>query len=264
MKKFLAILLSVIMLFTLGVAAFAEGETEEAPAEMPANIGKLEGKIVVSIDNTYIEPSQSYQIPIRIYADYLDKLPEEAETFYIGSNGIALLNDMDAKGYATITSIECTDAIPEENRIEIGFNEDVGDSYFTFSINKDQFSTLLSTPDEGVIIGYVNIETTDQVPEEYGVDFGNIGIFGGYDLSWMIDGAWGTAGYMDADGNFTEIALNGDSEDDIVFDTACFYHQPKTLTWQERLKDWAKQQALLFLGFFITVLSVLEEFLKQA
>ena len=32
MKKFLAILLSVIMLFTLGVAAFAEGETEEAPA----------------------------------------------------------------------------------------------------------------------------------------------------------------------------------------------------------------------------------------
>ena len=56
MKKFLAILLSVIMLFTLGVAAFAEGETEEAPAEMPANIGKLEGKIVISIDNTYIEP----------------------------------------------------------------------------------------------------------------------------------------------------------------------------------------------------------------
>ena len=87
MKKFLAILLSVIMLFTLGVAAFAEGENVNEG--MPKDTPKQAGKVVFSIQNTYIEPSKEYSLPIIMKSDYLEKVPENAETFYFGFSGIS-------------------------------------------------------------------------------------------------------------------------------------------------------------------------------
>ena len=266
MKKFLAILLSVIMLFTLGVAAFAEDDAEE-PKEMPANTGKQAEKIVLSLDNTYIEASTDYSIPIRLYADYLNQIPEDAEKIFIGAGGINLLGEM-STDYATRTAIRFSDAIPEENRIEASIDPDSFDGYFAFSIDKKDFNTMLSTSDEGIVVGYVDISVNDKLPTNYGYDFGQLGLFPQYDFSWTIGdqypNAYGSVGYVDGEGNFTAIETPGTPDDSVVFDTACFYHKPHVKTWKERLKDWAKAQGLLFIGFFITVLNVLEELLKKA
>lgn len=263
MKKFLAILLSVIMLFTLGVAAFAEGE--ETTPEMPKDTGKVEGKIVLSIENTYIEASNEYSIPIKLYADFLDKVPADAEKLYIGAAGIDLAGDMKTE-YATFKGMRFADGVSLE-KVECSYN-DVELGYFAFAIDKADFSTMLSTSDDGIVIGYIDIAVNDTLPTEYGVDFGQLYFDGTYDFGYTLGdqypSIYGSAGFMDAEGNFTAIDLTGSPDDDIVYDTACFYHAPHIPTWQERLKDWAKTQGLLFIGFFITVLNVLEELLKKA
>lgn len=262
MKKFLAILLSVIMIFSLGLVAFAEGD--ETTGEMPKDTGKEAGKIVLSIQNTYIEASKEYSIPITLYADYLDKVPADAEKLYIGAAGIDLAGDMKTT-YATLKDIRFADGVSLE-KVECSYN-DVELGYFAFAIDKSNFSTMLSTSDDGIVIGYIDIEVNDQLPTEYGIDFGQLYFDGSYDFSYTLGeqypSIYGSAGFMDADGNFTAIDLTGSPDDEIVFDTACFYHAPHIPTWKEKLSAWGKAQGHLFLSFFITILEVLDSLLTK-
>ncbi len=274
MKKFLAILLSVIMLFTLGVVAFAEGEAKPE-RDMPYDTEKEPGKVVFSIENTYIDASKEYSIPVTMKADYLDKLPADAEEFYFGFSGISFSTS--EKDVVVIKNIRFSDAIAEEDRCVVNQVdlENGMDGSFAFKIKKADFSKFFSTSDEGVVIAYIDIVTTEDLPEEYGKDFGRIVFFPYFDLYSEddegnpngavadINAAGYSAGYINSEGNFIGIFLDESPESEILFDTACFYHAPYVPTWKERLTTWAKGQGVIICGFFITVFSFLEEFLKK-
>ncbi|HAS37436.1 MAG TPA: hypothetical protein DCS04_02320 [Ruminococcaceae bacterium] len=262
MKKFLAILLSVIMLFSFGIIAFAEGE--ETTGDLPNNIGKKEGKIVLSIENTYIEASKEYSIPVRLYADYLSKVPADAEKLYIGAAGIDLAGDMKTE-YAELKEIRFADGVSLE-KVEASYDPTTL-GYMAFGIDKAHFNEYLSTSDEGIIIAYIDIVVNDNLPEEYGVDFGQLYFDGTYDLNYTLGEQYPeigqSAGFILADGTFSVIETPGSPDDDIVYDTACFYHTPYVPTWKERLTTWAKAQGHLFVSFFITILEVLDSFLTK-
>ncbi len=274
MKKFLAILLAVVTIFTLGIAAFA-ADGEKPERDMPYDREKEAGKIVFSIENTYIEPSKEYSIPVTMKADYLDKLPADAETFYFGFSGISFSTS--GKDIVAIKNIRFSDAIAEDDRCAVNQVdiENGMDGSFAFKIKKADFSKFFSTSDEGVVIAYIDIVTTEEVPEEYGKDFGNLVFFPYFDLYsedeegnpngvvTSIDASGYSAGYIDSEGNFIGIFLDESPESEVLFDTACFYHAPYVPTWKERLTTWAKAQGVLICGFFITVFSFLEEFLKK-
>lgn len=272
MKKFLAILLSVIMLFTLGVAAFAEGEADE-PTGMPADLAKQAGKIVFSVENTYIEASKEYSLPIVMKADYLNSVPEEAETFYFGFSGIYFATA--GKDVVTVKNIRFSDAIAEADRLVVNQKTDEMDGSFAFKINKADFAKFFSTSDDGIVIGYIDIATTENVPDDYDVNLGNINLQPYFELyteddegnpNGVIDNpdASGTSiGYTDAEGNFYGIYVFETPDDPIVFDYAKLYRAPRVPTWQEKLATWGKAQGHLFLSFFITILEVLDSFLTK-
>lgn len=273
MKKFLAILLSVIMLFTLGVAAFAEdGEVTEG---MPGDTPKQAGKVVFSIQNTYIEPSKEYSIPIIMKSDYLEKVPADAETFYFGFSAISFSTS--EKDIVEIKNIRFSDEIAADDQLAVNQVdiENGIDGSMAFKIKKADFNKFFSTSDEGIVIGYIDIATTEDVPEEYDKDFGRIVFFPYFDLysedeegnpnGCVADpNASGySVGYTDAEGNFTGIFVDESESAEIVFDTACFYHAPYVPTWQERLATWGKAQGHLLLNFFITILEVLDSLLTK-
>lgn len=274
MKKFLAILLSVIMLFTLGVAAFAE-DGEKPERDMPYDTAKQPGKVVFSIENTYIDAAKEYSIPITMKSDYLEKIPENAETFYFGFSGISFSTS--EKDIVEIKKIRFSDEIAADDQLAVNQVdlENGMDGSMAFKIKKADFNKFFSTSDEGIVIGYIDVVTTEDVPKEYGKDFGRIVFFPYFDLysedeegnpnGCVADpNASGcSVGYTDAEGNFTGIFLDESENDEIVLDTACFYHAPYVPTWKERLVTWAKGQGVIICGFFITVFSFLEELLKK-
>lgn len=273
MKKFLAILLSVIMLFTFAAVAFAEGE--EVNEGMPGDTPKQAGKVVFSIQNTYIEPSKEYSIPIIMKSDYLDKVPADAEAFYFGFSGINFSTS--EKDVVEVKNIRFSDEIAADDRLALNQVdiENGMDGSMAFRIKKADFNKFFSTTDEGIIIGYVDVATTEDVPEEYNKDFGTIVFFPYFDLysedeEGNPNGAVAdpnasgySVGYTDAEGNFTGIFLEGTETDEIVLDTACFYHAPYVPTWQERLATWGKAQGHLIVSFFITILEVLDSLLTK-
>lgn len=250
MKKFLAILLSVIMLFSLSIAVFAEGE--EAPAEMPDNWGKEAGKIVVSIDNTYIEAGNTYSIPVRVKADYAANASEGAKEFYLALSGINLSGA--ATQNAQITAIRVAD----------GFNAidtDVVEGYLAFSTTD---LSILSTSDEGVIVGYIDLTVDENLPVEYNKDLGGISAFAYYMFEDKFDNIYGSAGILNEDGSFDAIEYSESDEDSLLIDGASIFHAKKPYTWKDKLKDWAKVQGSTIIGFFITILSALKSLIDKA
>ena len=250
MKKFLAILLSVIMLFSLSIAVFAEGE--EVPAEMPDNWGKEAGKIVVSIDNTYIEAGNTYSIPVRVKADYAAKAADDAKEFYLALSGINLSGE--ATKNAQITAIRVAD----------GFNAidtDVVEGYLAFSTTD---LSILNTSDEGVIVGYIDLTVDENLPVEYNKDLGGISAFAYYLFEDKFDNISGSAGILNEDGSFDVIEYNESDEDSLLIDGASIFHAKKPYTWKDKLKDWAKGQGSTILGLFITVLTALKNIIEQA
>lgn len=269
MKKFLAILLSVVMLFSFAVVGFAADDdaddTETTVTELPANMGKLPGKIVFSLDNTYLEPSSTYTIPLRIYGDYT--VPENAETVYLGVGTIALEGEIGT--YADIKDIRFNSAI-DVTPIQCGYIEDDDATVLSFSVSKENFDTILSTSDEGVVIGYIDIETNGELPEEYGKEFGVLFMSNSYYFDYvefdedMEVTPFDAGGYIISDGEteeFVPFVLEGD-DIELVYDTAHFYHAPRVLTWQERLEQWAIGQALAILNFIGTINNALISLLK--
>lgn len=266
MKKFLAILLSVVMLFSFAVVGFAgddADDTETTVTELPANMGKIAGKIVFSLDNTYLDPSSTYSIPLRLYGDFT--APEDAETIYLGVANIGLEGDIG--NYAEVTGIRFNNEI-DVTQIQCGFDEEAADTVLSFSVSKENFDSVLSTSDEGIVIGYVDVVTTEELPEKYGVEYGVLFMSNDYYFEFLdvdgnganVDGnesaPYGAGGYVTTDGEFVAFETEGD---DIVvcYDTASFYHSPRVLTWQERLEQWAIEQALLILNFIGTINNVL-------
>lgn len=250
MKKFLAILLSVIMLFSLSIAVFAEGEEE--PAEMPDNWGKEAGKIVVSLDNTYIEAGNTYSIPVRVKADYAANAADDAKEFYLALSGINLSGE--ATKNAQITAIRVAD----------GFNAidtDVVEGYLAFSTTD---LSILSTSDEGVIVGYIDLTVDENLPVEYNKDLGGISAFAYYMFEDKFDNISGSAGILNEDGSFDVIEYNESDEDSLLIDGASIFHAKKPYTWKDKLKDWAKNQGSTILGLFITVLTALKNIIEQA
>lgn len=265
MKKFLAILLSVVMLFSFAVVGFAGDEaedTETTVTELPANMGKIAGKIVFSFDNTYLEPSSTYSIPLRVYGDYT--APDNAETIYLGIANIALEGQI--SDYADITDIRFDSGV-DVTPVQIGYDENMDDNVFSFSVSKANFDSVLKTSDEGVVIGYVDIATNEKLPEEYGVEFGVLYMSNAYYFDYVEDFDFGdvevtdAGGYITTDGEFVPFVLDGDGIE-LCYDTCHFYHAPRVLTWQERLEQWAINQALAILNFFGTINNALISLLK--
>ena len=103
MKKILAILLAALMVFTLGVTAFAEGEEENTGILLPEFPAQTEGEIYFVSENTYVEAGGIYDIPVYIVSDYTSTVAE-AEYTLIGLN-FSLVGEAFDMGYANITAI---------------------------------------------------------------------------------------------------------------------------------------------------------------
>ena len=72
MKKILAILLAAMMVFTLGLTAFAEGEDEGADTGilLPEFPAQTENEIYFVSENAYVEAGGTYEIPVYIVSNY--------------------------------------------------------------------------------------------------------------------------------------------------------------------------------------------------
>ncbi len=70
MKKLLAIFLAVMMVFSLGVVGFAADDEEIPQIQLPVFPTPLEGGIFIACDNTYVEPGNTYEVPIYLVSDY--------------------------------------------------------------------------------------------------------------------------------------------------------------------------------------------------
>lgn len=86
MKKFLAIILSVMMIISAcGVASFAFYEED-----LPAFPAQTEGQIIFAAENVYVEPGQTYDVPVYLVSNYKTDIQEGfAElgfSFYVSSN----------------------------------------------------------------------------------------------------------------------------------------------------------------------------------
>lgn len=282
MKKFLAILLSVIMLFTLGVTAFADDDADVEETFDPTSDYKaadptpLEGKIILDIDNMYFEPSQTYSVPIRIYADAIDALAAiveangsgEAEDLYIYSSYYNIEGDALTNNSAEITNVRAATDAPIEVIAE-GWDEDsIYDYVLFFKINKADFSTMLNTPEEGIIVGYVDITThenfgiADNGDVKYGDELATISHTYSGDMCYFDENLTGAIGYVDENGDYYSIDYSGTLDDFLIYDAGHFYHSPRVLTWKERLTLWAVEQAKAFLNFFSVINDVLMSLLN--
>lgn len=286
MKKFLAILLSLVMLFTLGVTAFADdADAEEAfdPTSdyLPADPTRTKGKITLDVDNMYFEPSETYSVPIRIYADAinaLDAIVEEngsgkVKDLYFSTGGYILEGDAVTYESAEIVNLR----VEEDAPIDVfycGWHEDYQDYLFLFKINEYNLKTMLNTPEEGIIIGYVDIE----VKENFGLDengdvkYGEeitgfvptyVADISAFDNDPNVKDTYGNVFYIDENGDFYEIDSTGGADNSlIVYDRGNFYHSPRVLTWKERLTLWAVEQGKAFLNFFSVINDVLMSLLN--
>ena len=258
MKKILAILLAALMVFTLGVTAFAEGEEENTGILLPDFPTQTEGQIIFASENTHVEAGGVYDIPVYLVSDYTSELCAEAEYILVGMN-ITLIGQAFDANLMTITAITPSAEVQAFAGYQL-FGADVVDMYLnTFNFMVTDTSILHQ---EKLPLAYVTVEVS---PEYTGYNED------GTEMDCQLEiGAAQWDNYRD-----TAYTFYAASQVEICNDTTMEYDlldinagvvsvvaghvivTPPVPTWQDRLKAWAIEQAIKILTFFQGITEVL-------
>ena len=271
MKKILALVLAAIMMFSLGVIGFAEGEEENTGILLPEFPTQTEGAIYFASENTYVEAGGVYEVPVYMVSNYT----ASAEGDVVVGLSLALTGEAYDNNLITMTDMKISaeaQALAGYETIFCDFNFD-GDptaNWFAFKtsdmsiLNTEKFPvavvTIQVSPD---YTGY-NADGTemdcildilaaqyfwyDQLPYQSAV--GPVEIYPSDTQElWESDGwvdslesiDFGTAAVISG-----VYAVNGH-----------FIVEPPVPTWGERLKAWAIEQAIKIITFFQGINDVL-------
>ena len=252
MKKFLAILLSVIMAASLCMAGFA--------AELRTDA--LPGQMIVVPQNEHIAPGGEYSIPVSIVSDVeIDGVT--SGSFYTGFS-IAGFSGA-AQQYLDITGVEFTDAVKAMAGFE-GYECGFTDGAWYVSFKVDDLAVLKQTNLEVVNI---IVTVSNEYPGE-GVE-ATLDLTT-YDISWLADfgapefDAGEAAVVVDGEGNATYLTTGSTDSQFIVnpghladkFD----WDPAPELPWQQKLLRWFEGIALKITNGLISLLEVLSGFLE--
>lgn len=250
MKKILAILLAAMMVFTLGLTAFAEGEEENTGILLPEFPAQTENEIYFVSENTYVEAGGIYEIPVYIVSNYTPSVEGYA---IIGMN-FAL--EGGAADYMTITGIKASaeaEALAGYSLIgaDVAVYEDPNTNMFGFKT--DDMSVFQQ---ESMVLAYVTVEVSPEYTG-YGEDGEQLDCqLTITDPQWFL--YWENEYAMYAIGAPIEI-MNPETfeAEQIWANDGVLYvvsgHliiAPPVPTWEERLKAWAIEQAIKILTFF--------------
>lgn len=252
MKKILAILLSAIMVFSLGLTAFAEGEDESTGILLPEFPAQTEGEIYFVSENTYVEAGATYDIPVYIVSNYTPSV----EGYTLLGINFGLAGAAFDGGYMTITGIRAS----EEAQALAGFELIAADVAYMddpycnmFGFKCDDMSIYNQ---EAMPIAYVTVAVAENYPG-YNED--------GTEMDCQLDiGDPQWWNYMDneyamfASGSPIEITNPDTWEYETIFaNDGVLYivsghviQTPPVPTWEERLKAWAIEQAIKIITFF--------------
>ncbi len=251
MKKILAILLAAIMVFSLGLTAFAEGEEENTGIVLPPFPAQTEGEIYLVSENTYVNAGETVEIPVYIVSDYTSEACPESEYILLGIN-FTLAGDAFNNGYMNITGIRASEEVQALNGYELIVAE-ARDMYCNMFGIKVADESILHQ--EAMPIAYVTVTVAEDYPG-YNED--------GTEMDCQLDiGAPVWYEYADrayADFAFSQIELWNDTtgefeQIDAGFDilyivSGHVIQTPPVPTWEERLKAWAIEQAIKIITFF--------------
>lgn len=263
MKKILAILLAAMMVFTLGLTAFAEGEEENTGILLPEFPAQTENEIYFVSENTYVEAGGTYEIPVYIVSNYTTSV--EGGFVLVGMN---LAIEGPAANYMTITGVKASAEAEALAGYELAV-ADVADltldedpTLNTFGFRCNDMSIFQQ---EAMVLGYVTV----QVAEDYtGYDEDGAALDCQLTITppqWF--NYWDVCDYtmFSAGGNIDVINLDTFEVDtQLAPDQGVVYvvsgHliiAPPVPTWEERLKAWAIEQAIKIITFFQGINEVL-------
>lgn len=262
MKKFLAIVLSVMMVLsvcTAGVYAFDE-------AELPAMPTQTENYIYFAADHVRAEANGTYEIPVYMISDYktdvADGWVELAFTFNLSNTDIAKVVDVKfADGIQAVSGFQAIEA-------HYGYTEDEMASYATYHTDSTTgyvaFAAGLAALSQAKVqVCTITIQTTDYfyggaLYTEDVADFVSVQ-FNGYNCEELPYGNYFTgvgAGIFEGEepeditavADFidpTEFIGVGtlESNSGIYFTFGFAYHYVNTEpTWKDKLIEWFKNQ----------------------
>lgn len=270
MKKILALVLAAIMMFSLGVIGFAEGEEENTGILLPEFPTQTEGAIYFASENTYVEAGGVYEVPVYMVSNYT----ASAEGDVIVGLSLALTGEAYDLGLITMTDMKISaeaQALAGYETIfcDFQFDGDPTANWFAFKTSDMSILTAEKFP--------VAVVTVQVSPEYTGYNEE------GEEMDCILDILaaqyfWYENAYMNAIGpveifpsDAQEIwEMDGwvDTLESIDFGTADvisgvytvnghFTVEPPVPTWGERLKAWAIEQAIKIITFFQGINEVL-------
>ncbi len=262
MKKFLAIVLSIMMVLgvcSVGVFAFNEEDLPAIPAQTDNYIYFVAG-------HARATANQTYDIPVYMVSKYptaiQDGYVELGFTFYLSDNAYATVNDVTfADGIKAVNGfvpLEAHYGYTEDEMSGVAtWHGDLATGYVAFAAGLEALNQVQ------VQVCTINVTTTDVFPDgENYVDGSADSVqicFGAYDFinGWFgnyFDGAGGifegaipqdlgeNAFEVDPD-EFIEIGT-AQSEKGIYFSYGFLYKYvaPPVPSWSDKLIDWFKEQ----------------------
>lgn len=271
MKKILSILLAAIMVFTLGVVAFAEGE-EDTGILLPVFPTQTEGAIYFATENTYVAAGGTYEIPVYMLSNYTASVEGDVVVgLTLSLAGVAYDNNL-----MKITAVRASD----EAQALAGFELIAADVDYYEEPNLNM--VIFKTTDMSILNQAklpVAVVTVEVAPEYTGYNEDGSAMDCMLDIQaaqyfWYYDSAYSCAeapvSIFDPSAQ-EEYEANGwvDPLEAIDFGTADVISgvytvaghlivEPPVPTWQERLKEWAIDQGLKIVTFLIGVLEVLQ------
>ncbi len=260
MKKILAILLAAMMVFTLGLTAFAEGEEENTGILLPEFPAQTENEIYFVSENTYVEAGATYDIPVYIVSNYTPTI----DGYVLLGINFALTGEGYDMGYMEIVGIKPSAEVQalagfELIAADVALYEDPYCNMFGFKC--DDMSIFQQ---EKMPLAYVTV----QVSSEYTGYSEETGEPMDCQLD-LVDPQWymyfESAYAMVASGSPIEIFNDETMETEQIWANDGVLYivsghliiAPPVPTWQERLKAWAIEQAMKILTFFQGINEVL-------
>ncbi|MBP9988090.1 MAG: hypothetical protein KBT46_01190 [Ruminococcus sp.] len=261
-KKFLAVLLAVILAFTAGVVAFAddqEGGEEQKVIELAPLPEKQEGAIILAPESQWIEKGSTISVPVSLISDY--DCPDDATadwvfvTFSIsaGANG-SYVKFNDFKFNSAFTAAQYKVVTFDGDNIIVSFG--VKASALDI-LNQDNLviGNIEAEIDAEFPGGEENLEIVlapymTQLAHELADEDEGAGFETEFELLPWNDG-------VSIISTLEEGIAPAPEEDTFFFAAACF-EKPATPSWQERMKDifigWGRQ----LLSAVIAILEALD------
>lgn len=270
MKKFLAIILSVMMVLGMcSVASFAFYEED-----LPAFPEQAEGEIIFAAENVYVEAGGTYDVPVYLVSNYATDITDG----FVELGFVFSLTGNTAEP-AVVNSVEFADGIkavknfyPIENHYGWTQEEyDNGDTMHTnFTAGYVAFAADVSVLNQAKLqVATVNVT----VPAELDSEDAYVALtFSGYNFSENFAGFWFEADAMnggifagefsadDMDANLNvdpDVALGEATQDggEIFFAMGYMvkYVETPAPSWIEKLIDWVQKTIEDILQVFETV-----------